>query len=246
MLEGENILRIDLIIPAYNEAQRIEPTLRSYAEALKEQDCHILVVDDGSSDGTAGVVNDLAAELPVTVTAVSMPANAGKGAAVKYGFERCREDLDIVFFADADGSTPAEEFAPLIKAFEAGFDVGVASRGIGDIQRSQTWIRDRMGKTFNFILKCLLPINISDTQCGFKYFKPEVVKLILEKSALTGFAFDVEFLIIAQSNGYKIKEIPVTWHHVDESRVHIIFDSLRMLRDVLRINWNRLLGRYRK
>jgi len=237
-------LKIDVVIPAYNEAERITPTLKSYADILSSWDSQILVVDDGSQDNTIEIVKELSQDLPVKVLVLPMPHNQGKGAAVKHGFAFHREDCDAVFFADADGSTPAKEFYSLIKAFEEGFDVAVGSRAIGQIHRSQTWIRDRMGKIFNKILKCLLPINISDTQCGFKLFKPEVVKIILEKSFLNGFAFDVEFLVIAQKNGYTIKEIPVSWYHMDESRVHIIFDSLKMLKDLIRININRLLGRY--
>jgi dolichyl-phosphate beta-glucosyltransferase len=144
---------------------------------------------------------------------------------------------NVVLFSDADFSTPIEDADQLLEAIEAGGDLAIGSRGLdsSNVEVRQSWVRENMGKTFNRIIRILLPIPFHDTQCGFKMFRREAVQVILPRMQMRGFAFDVEMLIIAQIHGLKISEVPVTWRNVKGSKVHPIRSSLEMLRDVWKI-----------
>lgn len=237
---------ISVIIPAYNEEQRIVPTLRRISEYLKDSwmDYEILIVDDGSTDGTARAVMELSDSLP-NVNLLRSERNLGKGGAVKKGVLSSRGEFLLI--SDADLSTPIEEMEKLLQFIDEGFDIAIGSRGLStsEIKVRQPWYREGMGKTFNVLVRVLLMDGIKDTQCGFKLFRGDVARKIFEKSRIGGFSFDVEVLFLAGKMGYGIKEVPIRWINSPASKVRILKDSVRMFLDILvtRLNWAR--GAYR-
>ena len=152
----------------------------------------------------------------------------------------------VLLFMDADLSTPMEEWAAFKKKLTKGYHIVIGSRAhsASTIRVRQPWYRERMGKTFNWILRHVLPMNIRDTQCGFKAFDMEVAKQVFGMSRIDGFAFDAEILYLAGRLGYRVAELPVTWLDSGPSRVHPIWHSLEMLRDLLRIRRSAAFGRY--
>jgi dolichyl-phosphate beta-glucosyltransferase len=221
---------LSIVIPAYNEAERIAPTLERVLAwaAVNAPDAEVLVVDDGSSDATI----EVAASVSPKVRVVQNGVNRGKGYSVRHGVLESRGDL--VLFSDADLSTPIEEYAKLREAIDAGADVAIGSRGLAEsnITESQPYYRVAMGRTFNRIVRRLAVRDIMDTQCGFKLFKGPVARELFAAATIEGFAFDVEILFLALRRGFEVAEIPVTWANDDRSRVHAVFDSMRMLRDI--------------
>ena len=233
---------LSVIIPAYNEASRLAPSLGRVANYFGEQRLafEILVVDDGSTDRTTTVAR--AAEGPIRL--VELGRNRGKGAAVRAGVRESRGTH--ILFTDADLSTPIEQWLPLQRKLQEGYDLVVGSRGLADsrIERRQRWYRERMGKTFNWILRHTLPIEITDTQCGFKLFEATAAKRLFEASRIDGFAFDAEILFLAGRFGYRVGELPVPWFDSVPSRVHPLWHSGQMLKDLFRIRLFALTGAY--
>jgi dolichyl-phosphate beta-glucosyltransferase len=231
---------ISVIIPAYNEEQRIVPTVRRISEYLKDnwRDYEIVIVDDGSTDGTAKAVEELSGGLP-NVSLLRSEKNRGKGSAVKKGVLLSRGELLLI--SDADLSTPIEEVEKLLPFMDEGFDIVIGSRGLGasEIDVRQPWYREGMGKTFNVLVRVLLMGGIKDTQCGFKLFRGDVARNVFEKSRIEGFSFDVEVLFLAGKMGCGIKEVPIRWINSPASKVRIVKDSVRMFIDILmtRLNW---------
>ncbi|MEZ4398704.1 MAG: glycosyltransferase family 2 protein [Kofleriaceae bacterium] len=230
---------ISIIIPAYNEEARIGPSLErvlSYA-AARWTAYEVVVVDDGSRDGTVAVVEALAASCPA-LRVVRLPANAGKGAAVKAGVLASRGAH--VLFSDADLSTPITELARLEQALRAGADVAIGSRAVpGDVARAQPLLRRLQGRGFHWVVRALgfrAVATVRDTQCGFKLFKGAVARALFRELTLTGFAFDVELLELACGR-FRVAEVPVAWTHADGSKVRPGIDAARMLRDLVRIRW---------
>ncbi len=212
----------------------------------------MIVVDDGSRDQTAQVVEAFRSQHP-SVTCIRND-HRGKAYAVRTGVLRARGDR--VLFSDADLSTPIEETARLLDWFERGYDIVIGSReGAGARRIDEPFYRHLMGRVYNFVVRALTVRGINDTQCGFKAFRHDVAKEIFNRVQLYGdragvirnsmvTGFDVELLFIAQKAGYGIKEVPVAWQYGTESKVSPIKDSWRLLRDVLRVRWNDWLGRY--
>ena len=230
---------LSIIIPAYNESRRIQATLDRVLAYLRgrRRSFEILVVDDGSQDATAESVR-LRGE-PEVVVLVS-PANRGKGAAVRRGVAASKGEN--VLLTDADLSVPIEDIERLEPLLEGGAAVVCGSRGLPDsrILIPQPGYRQRMGRTFNWILRRLSLSNFRDTQCGFKLFRGSAARRIFSLCRVDGFAFDVEVLFLAQRMGYRAAEVPVRWQHVPESRVHPVLDASRMFFDVV---WLRLAHR---
>lgn len=237
---------ISVIVPVFNEENRVEaglPSLFSYLETHFEK-WQVIYVDDGSTDGTYKTL-ELAAQKYSGLRLLRVPSNTGKGNAVRQGFQV--SEGDFIIFSDADFSTPIEEIATLFTFIDKGFDIAIGSRSLeeSNVEIRQAWMRQSLGKIFNLIIRTLLPLQFQDTQCGFKMFKREAVKMLLPHLKINGFAFDVEILVIAQILGLKIAEVPVTWRNAPGSKVHPVKSSLEMLRDAITIRFRLGKGSYR-
>jgi dolichyl-phosphate beta-glucosyltransferase len=240
-------MQLSIIIPAYNEERRLPATLTSVYDFLKGRgnSFEILVVDDGSLDGTAAFVDDFA-KSHEEVRCLSYQPNQGKGHAVRTGILSARGDLMLV--NDADGSSPIEELSKLEAGIAGGADIAFGSRQKADESRRVNALAHRkfIGNTFNAIVQNLLLPGIEDTQCGFKLFKRHVAHDIFSVSRVDGYGFDVETLYIAKLRGYTMVEIPINWNNVDGSKVNVLTDSPRMLVEVLKIRVSARLGRYKR
>lgn len=228
-------MNLTIVVPAYNETQRILPTLEAilaYA-AAHHRDYEVLVVDDGSSDGTAALVAErFAADPHLRVLAYS--PNRGKGHAVRHGLRHARGEW--VLFSDADLSTPIEQLAPMLAAGERGADVVIASRALGasEIRERQPFYREAGGKLFNRLVRLLVLPDLHDTQCGFKLFRRAAIAPVLDDLEVDGFAFDVEILALAAAAGARIVEVPAVWTNSPSSRVRLTA-AARAYVDLLRI-----------
>ncbi|MCF7822074.1 MAG: glycosyltransferase family 2 protein [Mariprofundaceae bacterium] len=230
-------MKLSVIIPAFNEAERLPSTLEEAYGWLTEQladDFEMIVVDDGSSDETVAKTREMIASHP-HLKILAQPQNYGKGAAVKRGMLEAGGDIRL--FMDADHSTHIREAAKVMTAMERGSDVIIASRQHpeSDISVSQSWLREHMGKSFNFIMRSIVGLKMEDTQCGFKAFTATAAEDIFSRQKLEGFSFDVELLFLASRLGYRIAEIPVEWINEPNSRVRMIADPVLMFADVVRI-----------
>jgi dolichyl-phosphate beta-glucosyltransferase len=228
---------LSLVIPAYDEEERIGGTLAACSTYLVDRGLRheILVVDDGSRDRTAGVVNDEAARRP-GIRLIQLGRNRGKGAAVRTGVLEATGRL--ILFCDADLATPIEELAKLEAALDDGAAIAIGSRGLADsdVRVHQSPPREMMGRTFNVLVRMLVMGGIKDTQCGFKLFRNEVAHELFAASTIDGFAFDVDILLRARRAGHRIAEVPIVWRHVEQSKVSPVRDALRMLLDVVSLS----------
>ncbi len=229
--------QLSIVIPAYNEERRLGPTLERVGAWLDEQgrDAEILVVDDGSADGTSDLVRARAQEDP-RVRLLGERVNRGKGYSVGEGVAAARGER--ILFSDADLSTPIEELPKLEAALEReGAQVAIGSRAKpgASLERRQPFYREGMGRAFNLLVQVLVFPGIRDTQCGFKLFTAEAARTLFAHRRIDGFAFDVELLYVARRLGYRIAEVPVRWVNDEASRVDPVRDSLRMFRDILRV-----------
>ena len=220
-----------IVVPAYNESLRIGPTLDRIAEYFEENrvSCEVIVVDDGSTDETASIARARSARV------VALERNRGKGAAVRAGVLASRGTA--ILFTDADLSTPIDQFLPFREKLLEGYDVVIGSRAIAGsrLEVRQPWFRETMGKCFNWILRKVLPLELRDSQCGFKLFRTAPAQRLFEAARIDGFAFDAEILFLAARFGYRVVEIPVPWFNSLPSRVDPLRHSVEMLRDLLRI-----------
>ncbi len=236
---------LSIVIPAFNEEGRLAPTVRGAVACARERGAgaEVIVVDDGSRDGTSALVQHLAAELP-EVRLVRLAANHGKGYAVRSGVLNATGEL--VLFADADGATPWDQLARLEAAVTAGADVAIGSRALGsaETQVQARWYRRLIGRTFHGFVELLTVRGFRDTQCGFKLFRGPVAQDLFARMLMDGFSFDVEVLLMAQRGGHRVAEVPVNWVHQPGSRVSLVRDSLRMLRDLFVIRGRALRGDY--
>lgn len=215
-------MKISIIVPAYNEAGRILPSLDQVFAYMDEHhpEYEVVVVDDGSSDGTTDVVRQRFASR-ANLRILSYGGNRGKGYAVRYGALQAQGD--IVLFTDADLSTPISEIEKLLQAIDKGCDLVIASRAHSqaDIVERQPFYREGVGKLFNLLVRLLILPMFRDTQCGFKAFRREPMRPVLQQQQIDGFAFDVEMIALAQAQGLKIGEAPVMWTHSPSSSVKL-------------------------
>ena len=234
-------MSVSVIIPAFNEAERLPLTMRATADYFeaRTEPFELLVIDDGSTDGTAQVIADFARQRPaLSVQCLGYGGNRGKGYAVRHGMLRASGDLRL--FCDADLATPAEEYEVVLAAMERdGTPIGIGSRPLraSNLLVHQPWYREWLGRGFNKAVQILAVPGIADTQCGFKVFTAEAATDVFSRCRLDGFAFDSEALYIARRLGYGISEVPIRWSHKDGSKVSMVRDGLKMLRDLSLIRW---------
>lgn len=229
---------LSLVIPAYNEAQRLEASLRALREHLASANVshEVVLVVERSTDGTLELARRLTAG-QAAFRVIGNETQRGKGHAVRCGMLAAQGK--ITFFMDADLSTPLTEITDFLAYFEAHpeIDVLVGNRAHAqsEILKRQSMVRRKMGQMFNTVLRAIVGIRIADTQCGFKAFRRAAREAIFLRQKLDGFAFDVEVLLLAEKLGYRVADLPVQWRNAEGSKVHIIRDALRMLRDALRV-----------
>ena len=228
-----------LVIPMYREAPRIARTIRTLAvSALNDPSTEIILVDDASDDGTIAVARSALAATTLTASIVRLERNLGKGGAVRAGVLASRGR--VVAFSDADLSAGVTDIERCFAVAESGrADVVCSSRAVAGsvIPVRQPRLRELSGKAFNLVLRLLGLTRFRDTQCGLKAFTREAALCLFERLSVTGFAFDVEVLLLAERLGLRIEEVPVEWRHVEESRVRPMRDGLVMMRDALRIRF---------
>ncbi len=238
-------LFLSVVIPAYNEAERIETTLdkiRSYL-ASKRFLAEVVVVDDGSTDGTPGLLRTAAARWPELRTLTNHP-NRGKGFSVRRGV--LEAEGVFVLFTDADLSAPIEEADNLIAALEsAQADAAVGSRALDRslIGVRQPWRREYAGRFFNLLVRLFTGLKIHDTQCGLKLFRRDSTRRAFENQQVTGFGFDPELLFLIERWGGKVVEVPVRWNDNPATKVHFLRDSTRMFLDLIALRWRAWAGK---
>ena len=230
---------LSVVIPAYNEEARLPATLdrvRRYLDGAGEP-YEVIVVDDGSADGTVRIAR-AAAETWPELRVVSLGRNQGKGAAVRAGMLEASGDARL--FSDADLSTPIEELPRLRARLGGGCQVVIASRAVAGsvIEEHQPGRREMMGRTYNRLLRVLALPGLHDTQCGFKLFTAEAAIACFQPLRTLRFGFDAEVLLRARRHGFGVAEVPVRWGHREDSRVSPARDSLRTLLELFALRFN--------
>lgn len=230
---------LSVVIPAFNEAERLPRTLDRVGAFLRAlgRGHEILVVDDGSQDGTAERASAAGANV------LRNDRNRGKGHAVRRGMLEARGQRRLM--TDADLSTPIEELPRFLEKLAEGYDVVIGSRAVAgaNVEVHQPWFRENMGRLYNLFVRALALPGLRDTQCGFKLWSAEAAHAAFADARLDGFSFDVEALYLARKRGYRIAEVPVTWRNDAATRVSLGGGSAAFP-DLLRIRLNEWMGRY--
>jgi dolichyl-phosphate beta-glucosyltransferase len=227
---------LSIVIPAYNERDRLPRTLGLFLEYLAKQtySWELVIVDDGSTDDTLGAIAKLVRGMDdSTLKIISQPQNQGKGAAVRTGV--LASIGDRILFSDADGSTPIAELDKLQTELEQGIDLAIGNRRDSAIVVRQPIYRVIIGEGFNLLARLALQSDIRDTQCGFKLLRGNIAREIFAEMKMNGFSFDVELLYLALKKGYQIREVPVVWVDDKRSKVKVWRDPLLVFIDLLRI-----------
>lgn len=229
-------MELSVIIPAYNEEKRLGDSLIRISQYLEKRykEYEIIVVNDGSSDRTRQIAEGLKRQIQ-NLRIISNSKNMGKGYSVKRAILSSKGD--IILFTDADLSTPIGELEKLKNAIEEECDIAIGSRASKEsiILKRQSPLREYMGKTFNLLVHLILMKGIKDTQCGFKLFKRKTALEIFPRQKINGFAFDTEILYLAKKLGYKISAVPITWLNSPNTRVKLLFSSLNMFLELIKI-----------
>jgi dolichyl-phosphate beta-glucosyltransferase len=238
-------LTYSIVIPAYNESQRIGATLDKVLAYIAEQGwvAEVLVVNDGSRDNTAEIIQQYARRNRM-VRLVENPGNRGKGYSVRNGM--LHAEGDILLFSDADLSSPIYEAPKLFAAIAAGADVAIGSRWMqAELQTErQPLYRQMFGRIFNLLLRIILGLRFKDTQCGFKAFTRRAAQSIFPRQRIERWGFDPELLFLAKKSGLAVREVPVEWAHDERSKINPIKDGIKMFTEIVRIRWNDITGKY--
>ena len=234
---------VSIIIPAYNEEHRLSATLDRVASFVAEQayPIEVVIVDDGSLDGTAAIVEQFAQTHPF-FHLLRVP-HGGKGSAIRAGIGHGKGEYLAI--SDADLAVPIEELVRFLPPVLDDYDVAIASREARGAKRfNEPYYRHLMGRVYNLLVRLLAVPKVQDTQCGFKVFHREVAHDLFARQTIDGWGIDVEILFIAQRAGYKIVEVPVNWYYGKGSKIRPVQDTLRMIRDLLQVRRNARQGRY--
>jgi dolichyl-phosphate beta-glucosyltransferase len=244
-MSSDPVPSLSVVIPAYNEEQRLERTIRDMMDWLRPraERCEIIVVDDGSADGTSALVRRLERVFS-ELRLIRLPLNRGKGFAVRTGVVNARGEH--ILFADADGATPMSELDRLQEALATGAAVAIGSRAMGaaDVHVAARLHRRLIGRLFHTMVSVLAVRGFHDTQCGFKLFRADAAHDLFPRLRMNGFSFDVELLLMARRLGYAVAEVPVNWTHQPGSRINLITDSMRMALDLFIIRGRVWRGYY--
>jgi dolichyl-phosphate beta-glucosyltransferase len=238
--------KLSVVLPAYNEEKRIASTLQDVGNFLSKQpfEYEIIVVNDGSKDKTAEVVRQAQASVK-NLQLVDNKENHGKGWVVGQGMLAGTGDIRV--FMDADNSTKVDEIVKFLPFFEQGFDLVVGSRRIpgANVPKDQGGIREFLGWVFRTIVHILVPVGVTDTQCGFKAMTAKAAKEIFPHQTIYRWAFDVEILALVRKYKFTVKEVPITW--VNDEASHVKFSGMvRMLFEVMQVRWNIWMGKYNR
>jgi glycosyltransferase involved in cell wall biosynthesis len=240
-------VKYSIIIPAYNEQERIGAALEKVVAHAAQQgwQSEIIVVNDGSRDATAEMVRAYAEKNP-QVRLLENPGNRGKGYSVRNGMLNAQGG--VLLFSDADLSSPITEAGKLFGAIEGGADVAIGSRWLDPALQTekQPFYRQLFGRIFNLLLRITLNLKEKDTQCGFKAFNRKAAESIFPRQHIEGWGFDPELLFLAHKMGLKVVEVPVAWAHDERSKINPVLDGMRMFGEMLTVRWNSICGRYRQ
>ena len=236
-----------IVIPAYNESARIERALTEVLRTIDELhwDAEVLVVNDGSTDNTAAIVEGFAAK-DSRLRLLENGVNRGKGYSVRNGL--LHGSGKVVMFTDADLSSPMPEAELLFAAIRDGADVAIGSRWLAQSRQTihQPLYRQFFGRCFNMVTRMIMRLPFADTQCGFKAFRRSAAQTIFQLQRIERWGFDPEILFIALKRGYNIKEVPVTWGHDERTRMSYLRDGIKMLQELVYVRWNSLIGVYKR
>ena len=238
---------ISIVIPAFNEEARLPATLDAILSYLRQKTfsaAEIVVVDDGSRDGTAALVERYRREHSC-IRLIRNPGNRGKGFTVRHGVLEAHSEW--ILSTDADLSTPIAELDKLLEAAgRTGAQVVIGSRALDRslVGVHQSFFREFSGRVFNIIMRSVTGLPFRDTQCGFKLFRAEAAREVFSRQTLDGFSFDVEDLVIAKVLGYLAIEIPVVWNNVEGTKVSTLA-GLSSFAALAGIRWRALTGSYK-
>ena len=236
-----------IVIPAFNESARIGRALTDVLHSIEKNgwDAEILVVNDGSTDDTAAIVEGFAAAHPI-VHLIQNDGNRGKGYSVRHGM--LQASGSVLMFTDADLSAPMDEAERLFAAIRNGADVAIGSRWLDRGRQTihQPLYRQFFGRCFNAVTRMVMRLPFADTQCGFKAFTRSAAQTVFQLQRIERWGFDPEVLFIALKRGYKVQEVSVTWGHDERSRISYLKDGIKMLEELMYIRWNAIVGAYNR
>jgi dolichyl-phosphate beta-glucosyltransferase len=241
-------LRLSLVIPAHNESQRLPRYLaavRSYLPNCFQDAYEVIVVDDGSRDGTCDALRSLQQEWPA-LRILCHARNLGKGAAVRTGMLAAQGDL--LLFADADGATPIDQESRLRRAIDQGADIAVGSRLLRspDVACRRSLPRAVVGRLFASGIRCFLQLPVRDTQCGFKMFRREVGHSLFQAATECGYLFDIEVILEAVRRGHRIAEVPIEWSDQPGSQLNMLRESRRIFHGLWQLRHRQITLEARK
>jgi len=238
---------LSIVIPAYNEENRIGRTLIETFDYLDRQNysSEVIVVNDGSTDHTVETVRNFESRAGGRLRLIENPGNRGKGYSVRNGMLQAAGE--IALFYDADLATPTSEIVKVVEPIvEGSYDVVFGSRAIDRslIGTRQSLFRETVGRGANLVQFAFTGLRFKDTQCGFKAFRREAAQSVFRLQRIDGFGFDPEILFIAKKQGWRLLETPVRWNHIEGSKLNPITAPLKALLEVSTIRWNNLVGKY--